>query len=61
MTLRDLVHRKIADVRKPIEDALISGSPTTLHEYHRLVGKFEGLQLALREIDGLLNEEFEEN
>lgn len=61
MTLRELVHKRIADQRAPLEQALLDGVPDSLHAYHRLVGKIEGLQLAYREIEGLLAEEFVED
>lgn len=60
MTLKELVKRKIDDLAKPIESALLGGSPTTLHDYHRLVGKYEGLQMAYREIEGVLDHELDD-
>jgi hypothetical protein len=55
--LRDLVERKLKALREPIEQALIGGSAVTLHDYHRLVGKLEGITNAFNEIEGLLGDE----
>ncbi len=60
MTLRELVQRRISELQKPILDAVLSGA-ASLPEYHRLIGKYEGMQLALREIDGLLDDEFDDD
>ena len=60
MTLRELVHRKINEAAEPIKQAILDGVPD-LNGYHHLVGKYQGLQIALREIEGLLREEFIED
>lgn len=57
MNLHELVQRKLKELKEPIRQALEGGSAKDFAEYHRMVGKLEGITSAFNEIEGLLRED----
>lgn len=60
MTLRELVKRKLDGLMQPYKDNLIGGSAADLAEYKRMAGFIEGVTKAYAEIEGILNEDGDE-
>lgn len=57
MTLHELVQKKLNGIKQPLIEALTGGSAKTFEDYHRMVGKIEGITNAFNEIEGLLRED----
>lgn len=59
MTVYEKARRKIDGLLDPIRGAILGGAPSNLHDYHRLVGKYEGIMMAFSEIEDLLKDDIE--
>lgn len=57
MTLRELVKRRLDSLAQPYKDNLIGGAAADLAEYKRMAGFVEGVTKAYTEIEGILNED----